>query len=115
MLILVLILGVIGAFLIKQVQAPGESLYQKHLLGLAGGTVMAVIISLIDYHFIARFYIVLYAINLVLLILVKTMGATYNHAQRWLDFGLISFQPSELSKIILIIFLDIFMICTAIK
>jgi rod shape determining protein RodA len=33
------------------------------------------------------------------------MGATYNHAQRWLDFGLISFQPSELSKIILIIFL----------
>lgn len=105
LLIIVLLLGAIGSFLIKQVQAEDENLFLKHLVGLAGGTVLAIIVSLIDYHFIAKFYIVLYGINLVLLILVKAIGATYNHAQRWLEIGPLSFQPSELSKIILIIFL----------
>jgi rod shape determining protein RodA len=105
-MILVLILGLMGAFLIKQVQTDDENLYLKHLVGLAGGLMLAVIVSLFDYHFVAKFYIVLYVINLVLLILVKTMGSTVNHAQRWLKItDSFSFQPSELSKVILIIFL----------
>lgn len=104
LIIIVLILGLIGAFLIKQVQASDESLFIKHLLGIGGGIVVAAIVSLVDYHFISDFYIVLYIINMVLLILVKTIGTTYNHAQRWLDLGFVNFQPSELTKIILIIF-----------
>jgi rod shape determining protein RodA len=104
LLILVLVLGGVGAFLIKHVPKDGNSLFIKHLAGLALGIILAIVISLIDYHFIAKFYIILYVINLILLVLVKLIGKTYNHAQRWLDIG-ISFQPSELSKIILIIFL----------
>jgi rod shape determining protein RodA len=105
LIVIVMILGGIGAFLIKQVQTETESLFIKHLIGLSGGIVIAMIVSLFDYHFIAKFYIVLYGINLVLLVLVKVVGKTINHAQRWLDLGPIDFQPSELSKIILIIFM----------
>jgi rod shape determining protein RodA len=104
LIIIVLILGFIGAFLIKQVQTEDENLYLRHLVGLFGGIFLAVFVSMFDYHFISSFYIVLYAINLVLLVLVKVAGATVNHAQRWLDLGFMMFQPSELTKIILIIF-----------
>jgi rod shape determining protein RodA len=104
LIIIVILLGVIGAFLIKQVQVEGENLFLRHLIGLAGGIFLAVFVSLFDYHFICEFYIVLYVINLVLLVLVKTVGISINHAQRWLDLKIITFQPSELTKIILILF-----------
>ncbi|HWT27289.1 MAG TPA: FtsW/RodA/SpoVE family cell cycle protein, partial [Mobilitalea sp.] len=97
LVIIVLILGLIGAFLISKVQAEGENLYIKHLIGIAGGLVIAVIVSLIDYHFMASFYIILYIVNLVLLVMVKFMGSTLNYSQRWLVIGPIQFQPSELS------------------
>lgn len=102
---IVIILGIIGAFLIKQVQADDENLYVKHILGIMAGIIGVIILSLIDYHFISVFYLLLYALNLGLLVLVKftSLGVTKNHSTRWLNLG-IEFQPSELSKIIIIIF-----------
>jgi cell division protein FtsW (lipid II flippase) len=102
LLVVVLILGSIGAYLIMQVQPKSEVIW--HMAGLIGGMLGAIVLSLIDYHFISMFYIVLYVINLILLILVRVNGVTINHAKRWLSLGFVSFQPSELTKIILIIF-----------
>lgn len=107
LLITVLLLGSIGAYLIKQVEAEGENLFLKQVVGLTGGIIAAIVISLIDYHFICKFYIVLYLINLILLVMVKLFGKTINYAKRWLDLKFFNFQPSELSKIILIIFLAV--------
>ncbi len=105
LLITVFLLGGVGTYLIKQVQTEDENLFTKQIFGLAVGIVGALILSVIDYHFISSFYIVLYLINLVLLGLVVTIGETHNDAQRWLKLGpLPEFQPSELTKIILIIF-----------
>lgn len=106
LVVIVIILGLIGAFLIKQVQGTDRNLYLKHLIGISGGIILAGIVSLIDYHFISSFYVILYGINLVLLALVKfsPLGMVVNHSKRWLDLGIVSFQPSELSKIIIIIF-----------
>ncbi len=105
LVIVVILLGMIGAFLIKQVQTAEENLFLKQLIGLTGGIIGALILSLIDYHFITGFYIVLYVINLVLLVLVKSrFGVVHNGAQRWLNLGFFELQPSELTKIILIIF-----------
>ncbi|MGB4658051.1 MAG: FtsW/RodA/SpoVE family cell cycle protein [Mobilitalea sp.] len=105
LLIVVLILSSIGVFLISKVQAADESLVVRQILGLVGGLVIALVVSLIDYHFIASFYIIMYIINLVLLILVKSsFGVTINYAQRWINLFGIQFQPSELTKIILILF-----------
>jgi rod shape determining protein RodA len=104
LIIIVLILGCIGAYLIKQVQTSGENLYLKHLVGLVGGLFMALIVSLFDYHFICEFYILMYIFNLGLLVMVRVAGVTINHAKRWIDLGFTPFQPSELTKIILILF-----------
>ncbi|MDD3173670.1 MAG: FtsW/RodA/SpoVE family cell cycle protein [Herbinix sp.] len=103
LIIIVIILGVIGGYLIRLAK-PGESLYIKQLAGLGGGILLAIFVSMFDYHFICGFYIVLYVFNLVLLVLVRVAGTSINHAKRWLDLGFTMFQPSELSKIILILF-----------
>lgn len=103
LIIIVAVLCSIGSYLIKQVDTQGKGLFVHQIAGIAGGILIALIISLIDYHFISSFYIVLYIINLILLVLVRVMGIEINHSRRWLKLG-ISFQPSELSKIILIIF-----------
>ena len=108
MLTVIITLMSVGAYLIRLVQTEDESLFKKHLIGLAIGLVIAIFVSLIDYHFICKFYIILYIINLGLLIMVKLFGKTYNNATRWLVIGGesgIQIQPSELSKIILIVFL----------
>ncbi|HCA69573.1 MAG TPA: rod shape-determining protein RodA [Lachnospiraceae bacterium] len=105
LLAVVTLLVIIGSFLIKQVQRPEENLFQKQLVGLVMGLCVAAVVSLIDYHFICKFYIILYFFNLFLLIMVKLFGKNINYATRWLQIGSIQFQPSELSKIILILFL----------
>lgn len=43
----------------------------------------------------------LYGVGLVLLIAVLVMGVIGKGAQRWLDFGILRFQPSELMKLAL--------------
>lgn len=105
LIIVILLLGFIGAFLIKQVQTEHENLFARQIMGLIAGLALAGIVALIDYHFICKFFIVLYFINLVLLVAVKVAGASVNNAQRWLLIKNFKFQPSELSKIIMIIFL----------
>lgn len=101
LLIVTTMLISIGIFLIKQVK-PDD--YKKQFIGLIGGLFIAGVMSLIDYHFISKFFIVFYLINLVLLVLVKLIGVNHHNAQRWLDLKFFELQPSELSKIILIIF-----------
>lgn len=50
----------------------------------------------------------LLALQLILLVAVL-LGDPSHHAHRWLHLGLVSFQPSEFSKIILVIFLAYFL------
>ncbi len=105
LLMVIIILGSIGAFLIKQVELEHESLFEKQIIGLFIGILIAIIVSMFDYHFLGKLYIVFYIVNIVLLVLVKLIGVERNYAKRWLNLKYIEFQPSELSKIILIIFL----------
>lgn len=93
-----------GAFLIQIVQKDTEKLFQKQILGIILGLIVVAIVSMIDYHFIAQFYIVLYIINLVLLLYVKFFGKSINYSRRWIAIGSsFTFQPSELSKVIVVI------------
>ena len=99
---LVIILSGIGIYLVRIVD---EAFFLKHVMGLVLGVFILVFVSLVDYHFISQFYIILYFINLVLLVAVKLVGVEHYNARRWLDLKVFEFQPSELTKIILIIFM----------
>lgn len=100
-IISVIVLSTFGIILVGSAKA---SLQSKQIMGLCLGLAVMVVVSLIDYHFIMRFYWVLYGLNIVLLLLVRFMGEEKNGATRWVKIAGIQFQPSELMKIIMILF-----------
>lgn len=68
------------------------------------GFIFMIIISNIDYKRYKKWGYLFYIICLVLLVLVLTpFGQTRNGAKRWLGFGALVFQPSEIMKIGLVI------------
>ncbi|HIV16814.1 MAG TPA: cell division protein FtsW [Candidatus Alectryocaccobium stercorigallinarum] len=66
----------------------------------------AIIISKIDYHFFLKLSGVLYFLSLLLMAAVKysPLGVEYNGARRWLGTDSFQFQPSEIAKIAVILF-----------
>ena len=101
LIILVVALTWIGIFAIGSAQ---ESLQSRQIAGFVFGFFLMVVLSLFDYSVILRFYWILYAVNIVLLELVREMGVERGGAQRWLNIFGIQFQPSETAKILLLIF-----------
>lgn len=82
-----------------------HSVQNKQIMGMVIGTVAMVVISLIDYVWILNFYWIMYLLNVILLIVtLSPLGENVNGAQRWIDVKITNFQPSELSKLILILF-----------
>ena len=109
LLIGAILLGVIGAYLLRII--PGvrnpEAASLKQLLGVFGGVCLAIFVAMFDYHFVAKFFIPLYLFNFALLFMVKftKFGIAVYDAKRW--FGIkdvFQFQPSELTKVIMIVF-----------
>jgi len=56
-----------------------------------------------DYKTLGKFSTVLYGINMIMLLAVMFVGQSALGAQRWIQIGPISLQPSEFSKLIMII------------
>lgn len=101
LVILVLAISIVGIFMVGSAQA---SLQSRQILGVAAGFAAMVVISLIDYNWVLNLYWILYAVNLVLLVAVLLFGVNVNGATRWLNLGFVQFQPSDLTKIITILF-----------
>ena len=63
-----------------------------------------VFVSLIDYRFILKFSWLIYFAMIGLLLAVMLVGDSTGGAQRWIDLGFMKFQPSEVAKIMVILF-----------
>lgn len=61
------------------------------------------IVSRIHYRFILKFSGVLYIASIGLLGLVLILPGDINGSKRWLDLGFMSFQPSEITKLMVIL------------
>jgi Bacterial cell division membrane protein len=86
--------------------------YWSPVLKHAGFIIFGVIIALLCHAVKPRFFILLMLglpLVWILLILTKAVGSTVNDAQRWMELGGVSFQPSELAKICLIATVAFFM------
>ncbi len=107
LLILYLIAVITGTIIINSAESSYTS---KQIFGVIIGTIIIIFVSLINYDFICKFYMIFYGINLVLLLLVLLVGVEVNSATRWILIGGsngIQFQPSEFSKIFMIIFVAV--------
>ena len=104
---MLLILGIMAAG-IPVIKSVSDYYASKQIIGAVLATVIMLVLALIDYHFICKFYVIFYFINIGLLVAVLLFGNTENNATRWFTMAGITFQPSELTKIIMIIFMAMF-------
>ncbi len=84
----------------------------KQLIGAGVCILGMIIISLIDYNFICKYYMALYIANIVMLglVLVIGSGSDSHGASRWFAISdSFTIQPSEFAKIILIICTAVFL------
>lgn len=83
-------------------------LLKRHFLyGIIIGLPTMYLFSKINYKFWEKISLPFFGISLFLLglVLISGIGVNYQGASRWIDVGPISFQPSEIAKISMIIYL----------
>ena len=87
-----------------------SDLYEKNLLKqliwyiVGFGTIL--IIKKINIQTILKYSKYFYWLSIILLVLVLFFGKETNGARAWFNFGIFSFQPSELTKLTLILYLS---------
>ena len=103
LVLLIITINIIGILAIGSAK---ESVQSRQVAGMILGVFLMFFISFFNYNLILKFHWLIYGLNIALLLLVEIFGDSANNAQRWLmiPFIDIKFQPSELAKILLILF-----------
>jgi rod shape determining protein RodA len=95
-------LGLLALYaLIVQYSASGQSLdtVMRTLMRLGLGTMAMIALAHSGPNFLRSLAPWLYGAGIALLLVVDAIGYVGKGAQRWLDLGLIRFQPSEIMKL----------------
>lgn len=101
LILFVVTLNILGVLLVGSASPDDQ---KKQIIGMIAGLTVMFIVSLIDYNFILKFSWLIYLFAIVLLALTKIAGDDSKGAQRWFEIGGFRFQPSELVKILIILF-----------
>ena len=102
---LVFSLSILGIFVVGS----ARQIYQsRQIFGVIFGLFVMVVVSLFDYVWVLEFYWLIYLAAVASLGSVFLIGQTVNGARRWINLGFTQFQPSELAKILLILFFSRF-------
>ncbi len=85
---------------------------KRHLLYLLVGTILSWLVLQRGYAYLRKHAKVLLMFSLLLLVLVLIPGVSspVGGARRWFKFGLFSFQPSELAKLSLLVYISDFLV-----
>jgi len=107
MILLVVGIGIVNLYSAGSNHTPegGTPVYVKQSYWLLVGLGVMLVTLTIDYRYLERLAYPLYIVSILLLIGVMVAGKTVSGSQRWLALGPVSFQPSELVKISLILVL----------
>lgn len=90
------------AFMLSEEQ---HSIFIKQIAGIIIGYAFIIAILLFDYRFICNLSFVLYLGMISMLAFILVFGENLNNVKRWIVIFGIQFQPSELTKIVLVLFL----------
>ena len=81
----------------------------RHIgLGVVGGLIAMYIFSKIHYGFWKNMTLYIYILGILVTLLVFVPGLGFEHggAKRWVSLGFVSFQPAEMLKFAVILFLS---------
>ncbi len=101
LVVTVIAISIFGVIIVGSAK---ESVQDRQFMGLMIGVVAMIVISLIDFNWILKYHWIWYVLGILLLLAVILWGSEDQTAQRWLEIGSFQFQPSEIVKIILIVF-----------
>ena len=102
-------MGLVAINSVAQV-AGSDTILVRQAFGSIIGIILMTALSLIDSGKITKYWKILYAVTVIALLAVLFFGTSGGGARRWISIGGFTFQPSELAKILLILFYSEFII-----
>lgn len=99
------IIGVLMVFSSSGIDQENSHLIIKQIFALGVGAVCMFVTTSFPFERLRKFSVPLLVLSAVLLMAVLVIAEPRNGAKRWLDFGPLSFQPSELVKFALVLYL----------
>lgn len=109
LVLLSLMLSGIGVATIYSATAPmgpiGKSFVIRQLTWISLGIVVAACVLFYDYKFLEQWGLWFYVFVVFMLIIVWSFGRATAGSRRWIDMGLMRFQPSEFAKLAIIVVL----------
>ena len=101
----VAVYSAIGYLAATKAEGNVTGLVLRHLLHIGIGIGVMLVFSRIDYHVVVRYSRPALIIGTGLLVLVQLIGVSLGGAQRALQFGSMMFQPAELAKVSLLVYM----------
>jgi rod shape determining protein RodA len=93
------LVGAVGSIVLFSASGQSIPMLEAHLLRFALGLVAMIMLAQIPPRLIRTVAPFAYVIGLALLFVVMFVGDITMGAQRWLDLGVVRFQPSEMMKL----------------
>lgn len=98
------VIGVVNLYSATSVsRAALSDIYIQQVYWLVLGGILGAVVAVIDYRHYERLGYVLYGFGIVTLVLVFILGKDIRGSSRWIQIGSFSFQPSEFSKLFMVI------------
>lgn len=95
--------------------ASDSKTFIKQALIAVASLVLLLAVARVNYHWLAAKSFWLYVIANILLIATYFVGIEVNGAKRWLGYGSLRFQPAEVAKVAVILFLPVLIISSGRK
>jgi rod shape determining protein RodA len=92
----------------NDVQGDPTYFVSRQEIYIAVGTILAAVVTALSPEIYRRYAKALYAVTVALLLLVLVVGDDVRGSKRWIEFGSFRLQPSEIGKVLLILFLAAF-------
>ncbi len=102
--IFLIIIGILFIYSAGHTESPDKFFqhYIKQLIALIPGIILFFIFLFINYQKLKNYTIIFYILAILLLVAVLIFGTPIHGSKSWFSFSGISFQPSELTKLLFI-------------
>ncbi|MEQ9564670.1 MAG: rod shape-determining protein RodA [Pseudomonadales bacterium] len=105
LLLVLYLMAALGVFVLYSAGAESQYLIKRQMVYIGIGTLTMFAVAQIPPMVLQRLSWVAYTGGLLMLLAVLVAGSGANGAQRWVDLGIIQFQPSEVIKFALPMFI----------